>query len=102
MQGHNRLQGGLAEGILISERGGAERRRQAAEAEKWRGRRRMIGKTVKLKMQQASLYVTANFDEDDKMQEVFVNDGQHRQPGEELHRGDRQAHKQVPAAQRQT
>ena len=35
----------------------------------------MTGRTVMLKMQQATLYVTVNFDENGKIKEVFVNAG---------------------------
>ena len=43
--------------------------------EKWKRPQALIGKTVKLKIQQESLYVTSNFDESTRIREVFINMG---------------------------
>ena len=64
---------GSREGILISKE--EEQKKKQLRMEMWKRPQVMVGKTVKLKMQQASLYVTANFDEDSKMHEVFVEIG---------------------------
>jgi ribonucleoside-diphosphate reductase alpha chain len=65
---------GSREGILISDE--EEKRKEAEKAEeRWKRPQAMIGKTVHLKMQQSSLYVTVNFDENNKIREVFVNMG---------------------------
>ncbi|MDE1854950.1 MAG: adenosylcobalamin-dependent ribonucleoside-diphosphate reductase [Candidatus Micrarchaeota archaeon] len=69
---------GSREGILITEE--EEKKKEVAAREKtqqeeWKRPQALVGKTVKLKMQQTSLYVTANFDEDGKIKEVFVNMG---------------------------
>jgi ribonucleoside-diphosphate reductase alpha chain len=68
---------GSREGILISEE--KENRKEAAANTKmqmeWKRPQALVGKTVKLKIQQTSLYVTANFDEEGKIREVFVNMG---------------------------
>ncbi len=67
---------GSREGILISDE--EEKKKEAAKAQLesgWKRPQALVGKTVKLKMQQTSLYVTANFDEEGKIREVFVNMG---------------------------
>ncbi len=69
---------GSREGILITDE--EEKKKEAAKAkpaaqEEWKRPQALIGRTVKLKMQQTSLYVTANFDEENKIKEVFVNMG---------------------------
>ncbi len=43
--------------------------------DEWKRPQAMIGKTVKLKMQQVTLYITVNFDERGMIKEVFVNAG---------------------------
>jgi ribonucleoside-diphosphate reductase alpha chain len=70
---------GSREGVLISD---VEQKKkeekahaEAAQAERWKRPQAMIGRTVHLKMQQASLYVTVNFDENNLIREVFVNMG---------------------------
>lgn len=64
---------GSRESILISEE---EERRKSPSEKKWTRPQAMIGKTVKLKLQQSgSLYVTANFDEEGKIREVFLTVG---------------------------
>jgi ribonucleoside-diphosphate reductase alpha chain len=64
---------GSRESILISEE---EERRKSQLEKRWSRPQAMIGKTVKLKLQQSgSLYVTANFDEEAKIREVFINIG---------------------------
>ncbi|VVB77207.1 Vitamin B12-dependent ribonucleoside-diphosphate reductase [uncultured archaeon] len=64
---------GSREGILISD----EKEKAAAETpeEKWKRTQMLTGKTVKLRVQQESLYVTANFDQDNNVREVFINMG---------------------------
>jgi ribonucleoside-diphosphate reductase alpha chain len=68
---------GSREGILITEE--EERKKEAVANAKtqveWNRPQALVGKTVKLKIQQTSLYVTANFDEEGKIREVFVNMG---------------------------
>lgn len=69
---------GSREGVLISD--AEQRKKEVAHAETlqnelWKRPQAMTGKTVKLKMQGTSLYVTANFGEDGKIREVFINKG---------------------------
>jgi len=70
---------GSREGILISDELQNSKKKSAAEAatpqEKWKRPLAMTGKTVKLVLQQGSLYVTSNFDESDRLKEVMVNMG---------------------------
>ncbi len=63
---------GSREGVLITDE---EVKKKEAQQEEWNRPQALIGRTVKLKMQQTSLYVTANFDEGGKIREVFVNMG---------------------------
>jgi ribonucleoside-diphosphate reductase alpha chain len=67
---------GSREGILISD--DTEKQKKEAPEKShdfWKRPQAMIGKTVRLKLQQTSLYVTANFDENAVLREVFVNAG---------------------------
>lgn len=70
---------GSREGILISDE--EAKKKEAAKAvtavvnEEWKRPQSMVGKTVKLKMQNTSLYVTVNFDDENKIREVFVELG---------------------------
>jgi ribonucleoside-diphosphate reductase alpha chain len=67
---------GSREGILISD--DAEKKKKEVHEnghDSWKRPQAMIGKTVRLKLQQTSLYVTANFDENANLREVFVNAG---------------------------
>ncbi len=72
---------GSREGILISDEEEKKKEKAHADrlnppkAEEWKRPQEMIGKTVRLKMQSTSLYVTANFDEHAKVKEVFVETG---------------------------
>jgi ribonucleoside-diphosphate reductase alpha chain len=69
---------GSREGILIieQEEKTKEQKVERIVAEAWKRPQAMIGRTVRLKMQQATLYITANFDENDNtIREVFVNAG---------------------------
>ncbi len=66
---------GSRESILISEEEEKKKKIQLV-SENWRRPQALIGKTVKLKLQQSeSLYVTANFDEEGQIREVFVTLG---------------------------
>ncbi len=67
---------GSREGVLITEE--EEKRQQAKakpEEKAWDRPQAMVGKTVKLRMQGTSLYVTANIDEKGQIREVFINMG---------------------------
>jgi ribonucleoside-diphosphate reductase alpha chain len=65
---------GSRESILISEE--AEKKSILPAKEKWHRPQAMIGKTVKLKLQQSgALFLTANFDENAQIREVFINLG---------------------------
>lgn len=65
---------GSREGVLISdEEKKKEEERKSAEA--WNRMQILFGKTVKLRVQQDSLYVTANIDGNNKVKEVFINMG---------------------------
>lgn len=67
---------GSREGILISDKEEEKKKEEKiVEEEPWKRPQALIGKTVRLKMQQASIYVTANFDDKNKVREVFVNAG---------------------------
>jgi ribonucleoside-diphosphate reductase alpha chain len=52
-----------------------EKPAQSAPEDKWKRPQALIGKTVKLKIQRESLYVTSNFDETARIREVFINMG---------------------------
>jgi len=64
---------GSRQGVLIIDE--KEKRAESSPEEKWKRPQALIGKTVKLKMQQESLYVTSNFDEEARIREVFINMG---------------------------
>lgn len=69
---------GSREGILISDE--AEKKKADAKAaaraeEMWKRPQAMIGKTVHLQMQQASIYITVNCEENGTPREVFITMG---------------------------
>lgn len=68
---------GSRQGVLIMDDKGkeTEKKAEASPEEKWKRPQALIGKTVKLRMQQEALYVTSNFDEDARIREVFINMG---------------------------
>ncbi len=76
---------GSREGILITEEEAAAKQKateekkeaspQPLEIEPWKRTRLMIGQTVKIKMPQGAMYLTANTDENGSMREVFINLG---------------------------
>lgn len=67
---------GSREGILITDEEERKKTQKATPAnEEWKRPQALIGRTVKLHMQQTSLYVTANFGEGGKIREVFINMG---------------------------
>ncbi len=67
---------GSRQGILITdEKEKAQEKKPSGPREKWKRPIALIGKTVKLRMQQESLYVTSSFDEEAKIREVFINLG---------------------------
>jgi ribonucleoside-diphosphate reductase alpha chain len=61
--------------LLIDEKEKEPERKAEAPKEKWKRPMALIGKTVKLRMQQESLYVTSSFDEEARIREVFINMG---------------------------
>ncbi len=63
---------GSREGVLISDE---KKEETAKHAETWGRSQIMVGKTVKLRVQQDSLYVTANVDAAGRVREVFINMG---------------------------
>jgi len=64
---------GSRQGILIKDE--KETKKAGPQEARWRRPQALTGKTVKLKLQHESLYVTANLDEDNVIREVFVNMG---------------------------
>ena len=67
---------GSRQGVLtVDEQPKAPEAKPEAPKEKWKRPLALIGKTVKLKIQQESLYVTSSFDEEAKIREVFINMG---------------------------
>jgi ribonucleoside-diphosphate reductase alpha chain len=67
---------GSRQGVLmVDEKEKEEAKSPESGDEKWKRPQALIGKTVKLKIQQESLYVTSNFDETARIREVFINMG---------------------------
>ncbi len=67
---------GSREGVLITDEEVAKKETAATNSNaEWKRIQVMTGKTIHLKMQQGSLYVTINVDEGGKIREVFVNMG---------------------------
>ncbi len=71
---------GSRQGILITDEAQKQQEGQAAQAaqkapSEWKRPRMLVGKTIKLRLPQGSLYITTNLDEENKPREVFVTMG---------------------------
>ncbi len=74
---------GSREGILITDEEASKQKEKTEESaeshhlalEPWKRTRLLVGQTVKIKMPQGALYITANMDENAVMREVFINLG---------------------------